>query len=219
MKITLTELGRGFLRTYREEASEQAYKESSPSYSVKQKARKQRTLKLPIIPIEVKCPRIKISEEFKDKYDNIMSTSHMDIADLSVESIPKIFVNHMKKSNEIKNLPENQKLNKLSLKYLKLQQKYMAQRNKSDKIITNIRKKIEERMFKLGEKEEELRNQFNVQLIKPEILMTERSTTRTSLLEFIHETKYGKVWKSSPRCTVLSIPKRTKNKYQRSEMR
>jgi hypothetical protein len=94
----------------------------------------------------------------------------------------------------------------------------MAQRNKSEKIITNIRRKIEERMFKLGEKEEELRNQFNVQLIRPEILLTERNTTRTSLLEFIHETKYGKVWKSSPRCTVLSIPKRTKNKYQRSVM-
>ena len=208
MKITLTELGRHLLRSYKEETRNNTITSANTTYHKMPRRPDARA-----VAIDVKFPKIRISEDFKPKYENILSTSRLDTSDLTLEGIPTNLINHIAQSNaSIKNLSYKQKESKLTMKFMKLHQKFNLEKMKSDRIMTTIRKKLEDRMYAFNEKEETTRHRFNEELLKNTVSRA-GGNYKKEKLQLIQDYKYGRVWNASPRNSYLSMPKRTKAKF------
>ena len=160
MKITLTEHGRGFLRAYNEEELQKSLG-ISMEYTKKDKL-SHTGLRFPAIPIHVKRPKIKISEEFKAKYDSMANTSRLGTETITPDLFNRALKIHFLQSSQIRRSINKESSDKLSLKMMKLQQKYLLDKSKSEKIINSVKKKLEQKLCAIDAKEEEERIKFNM---------------------------------------------------------
>ena len=158
MKITVTEHGHQLLKTLSNQGSndEQTAEELKGVQfaTIKSKKKLIDSMALPTISIEVKTPKIKISEPFKLKYD--YSNSFIHIEDISVD--PSVYTS-VKTLGRNRSLSKSKKysmsditmLHKMELKFRKIKQKHDFEKQRAEQIIKNIRLKVESKASKMDE--------------------------------------------------------------------
>ena len=159
MKITVTEHGHQLLRTLSNQGSDdkQTAEEElkgAQLATIKTKKKLTDSMALPTISIEVKTPKIKISEPFKLKYDYANSPiSHIeDTSDTFVyASINTLGRNRSLSKSKKYSMSDITMLNKMELKFRKIKQKHDYEKQKAEQIIKNIRLKVESKASKMDE--------------------------------------------------------------------